>query len=173
MIRKAEAGGSLAFETIADLAEALSTSGKMVTPESLECDYLGMATRVVESYDNLGIAMMPCIHELLTEDFIWYCPGDPATTPFAGTWHGAKGLHAWFDIFFGIFRRVPGSLQPRWTIGTDIISARYEDNLWMANQALMPLCVNLHFHFRGGLVSRIDHEYVSKVAADSFRAAVP
>jgi len=172
LIRKAEAGGNLAVETIADLAEALSAEGELITAASLECDFLGMAKRVVESYDNLGIAMQSCIHELLTEDFIWYCPGDTATTPFAGTWHGAMGLQAWLDIFFGIFRRVPGTLQPRWTIGTNIISARYEDKLWMAEQALPPFWVNLHFHFRDGLISRIDDEYDTQAAADLHSAAM-
>lgn len=171
LVRKAEAGGRLSVDTIADLAEALSTTGELVTPESLECDYLGMAKTVVESYDLYGIEMMPHVSHLLSDDFVWYCPGDPEIAPFAGTWYGVAGLQAWLDIFFGIFRREPGTLETRWTVGSDIISARYEDRLWMGEQALDPFWVNLHFHFRGGLIIRIDDEYDTKAAADSHVAA--
>ena len=97
LIRKAEAGGNLSVETISDLAEALSAAGDLVTPQSLECDFLGMAKKVLESYDYHGVSMPPLVRDLLVNNFIWYCPGDPTITPFAGTWYEADGLISRID----------------------------------------------------------------------------
>jgi hypothetical protein len=76
-------------------------------------------------------------------------------------------LQRWLDIFFGIFRRNPSSLSPRWSASESVISARYEDQLWLGEHALPPFWVNLHFHFLDDMIVRIDDEYDTKAAHDA------
>lgn len=171
LVRKAESGGSLELETIQCLVEALRLLGAEISVEQLLYDQLAMAKTVVEGYDKLGPNMMKDIAHLLTPDFIWYCPGDPKNTPFAGEWRGANGLQEWLDIFFGTFTRMPGSLHPEYTVGNNHVCAHYSDTLYLKGVALPPFWVNLHFVFRNGLIRRIDDQYDTKAASESHQSA--
>lgn len=173
LIRKAEAGGSLSFETIADLAEALSDDQRCIAADHLLFDdHLSMAQQFVKGYDELGANMVQSYSHLFADHVLIHCPADPQQVPFAGEWHGIDGLQQFLNHFFSIFVRVPLSLSPSFMVGEGRVSARYDDRLIFKGIVLPPFWVNLHFHFEQGLIARIDDEYDTKNAALALDEAI-
>ncbi|MFO0884501.1 MAG: helix-turn-helix transcriptional regulator [Pirellulales bacterium] len=166
LIRKAEAGRPVKMQTIRDIADTLSTPQSPVSCEQLLLDKLEIAKLVTKSYDNFGSTMLLYCSHVFSSDYIFNCPADPAQVPFAGEWHGVKGMQKFFDIFFGIFERQPDTLVPTYTIGPNCAVSHYLDTLYVGGEALPPFWVNLHFQFRDGLVTRLDDEFDTKNAAD-------
>lgn len=171
LIRKAEAGGSLAFETVHCLAKALQLFGATVTEKQLIVDELMISKEVVKAYDNLGANMLPKIADFLCPKFVWYFPGDPNLIPFAGEWHGTDGLQAWLDIFFAIFDRETGTLEPEYLCGNGRVCAKYDERLIYQGTQLPPFWVNLHFTIDGGQLKRIDNLYDTQSAFEKLFAS--
>lgn len=166
LIRKAEAGGSLSMETIADLAEALSSFKEAVLAEHLlSDDHLAMAKQFVEGYDTHGKDMVTYYAHLFSDNLIVNCPADPQQVPFAGTWHGIAGFQDFLNQFFSVFDRKHQSLSPVYMVGDGRVTARYDDQLIFRGIALPAFWVNLHFHFENGLIVQIDDEFDTKNAA--------
>jgi transcriptional regulator with XRE-family HTH domain len=168
VIRKAEAGGPLRFETVQDIAQCLSTPQHQVTATNLLRTHLDLASQFVHAYDHYGGSALEHCDGLFAEDFEFYCPGDPEQVAFAGTWPGTEGMQTFFDRFFGVFSRDPGSLQPVYLESKERIVARYEDRVYFEGHSMPPFWVNLHFQFRDGCIARIDDEYDTRLASVAF-----
>ena len=159
VIRKAEAGGTLRLQTIQDLASAMSVDGHLVSFLDLTIDFEMIARRFVESYDILGCGMLHSCREIFADDFVFTCPADPTQVSFAGVWHRATGFQEFLNRFFGTFTRENGILKPIYMVSKERVVARFEDQVCYRGQEMPAYWVNLHFHFRKGLVIRIDDEF--------------
>lgn len=168
VIRKAESGGALRLETIRDLSQSLSTPNQIVEPSHLYHSQLDLAKQFVQAYDQFGRDALLHCDGLFHEDFQFCCPGDPIQVSFAGLWNGLEGMQEFFDRFFSLFSRKAGSLLPTYLEADCRVVARYEDQVFFETHPMPPFWVNLHFHFRDGLISRIDDEYDTRLAAESF-----
>lgn len=168
VIRKAESGGPLRFDTIRDLSQCLSSPNAVVEPKHLLQSNLELAVQFVHAYDHYGRDALSHCRGLFADDFEFFCPGDTEQVAFAGLWKGAQGMQRFFDNFFSLFTRNVGSLNPTYFEAEDRVVARYEDQVFFETHAMPPFWVNLHFHFRDGLISRIDDEYDTRLAAESF-----
>ena len=159
VIRKAEAGGSLRLQTIQDLASAMSVDGRAVSFLDLTIDLELIARRFVESYDSLGCGMLQACGDIFADDFAFNCPADPNQISFAGIWLGQIGFQEFLNRFFGAFTRNSGILKPVYMVSDDRVVARFEDQVCFHGHEMAAFWVNLHFHFRKGLVTRIDDEF--------------
>lgn len=168
VIRKAEAGGSLKTETLQDFCAAFSQSGQRVDISRLTCSTLQVAQKIVHSYDHFGIDMLKHCGECLTEDIVYHIHADPARVPYAGRWSGLDGFQRFLGIFFGIFQREPGILQPTYMTGENRVHARFLDRAVYQGAEIGPIIINLHFEFRGPLVCRMDNEFDSDSTVSSF-----
>ena len=164
LVRKAELGGTLDIETIRNLAEALSTTDEQITFDTLVHDPLSIAQTFVHGYDQLGREMLPAIEPYITEDFRLFVAGDPNAAPFIGTWNGKEGFQQFLDLFFGIVSRVPCTLEPVYSVGTDSVIARYTDRLMTPGQPDTVLWVFLHFWFRDGMLYLVEDHYDTHTA---------
>jgi transcriptional regulator with XRE-family HTH domain len=168
VIRKAESGGPLRFDTIRDLSQCLSSPSGVVEPKHLFQSNRELAVQFVHAYDHYGRQALAHCKGLFTEDFEFFCPGDTEQVAFAGLWKGVEGMQQFFDRFFSIFARKKGSLNPTYFEAEDRVVARYEDQVFFESHPMPPFWVNLHFQFREGLIVRIDDEYDTRSAAESF-----
>jgi ketosteroid isomerase-like protein/DNA-binding XRE family transcriptional regulator len=168
VVRKAESGGPLRFETIRDLSQCLSTPDQVVEPRHLLQSNRELAIQFVHAYDHFSRDALSHCEGLFTEDFEFFCPGDPDQAAFAGHWKGVDGMQEFFDRFFSIFSRKEGSLQPTYLEADNRVVARYEDQVFFESHTMPSFWVNLHFQFRDGLIARIDDEYDTRLAAESF-----
>lgn len=158
LIRKAEKGGTLDFNTILNLAEALSTPEMAVPVESLTIDTAAIARKWVETFDTLHRGMLSEIEPFLAKDFVFVCPGDPGMAPFVGTWTGVDGLRQWLDAFFGFFEECRNT-EMEYFIGEDKVHARWVTHCKLQGVACDPVRINMHFRFVDGLIARIDDDY--------------
>lgn len=160
LIRKAETGGSLEYETAENLAEALSEHGGHVSLQSLINDNLAMTRHFMECYDAKGRDMIPEVEHFLADDMVMNVAGDKSTAPFAGQWHGKDGLQQFLDSFFAVFQREPNSLKVDYLVGDSSVTARYKErNCFLGGQLIPPVWVNLHFQFCEAVICRIDDEF--------------
>lgn len=111
LISKAEAGRSVSSDTVADLAEALSTSDCPIFPEDLISDPLQFARIYIQSLYRFREKMFEHVRPFLAEDVIFRVAGDPARIPFAGEYHGAEGVQLLMQRFFAIME-VPPNYDP-------------------------------------------------------------
>ncbi len=158
LVRKAEHGGTLDVETIRNLAEALSTEIDQVSFEDLVLDQLSVAKLWVDALNHFGVGMTPIVAPYLSDDFVFNCPGDPSTAPFIGMWEGLEGFKQHVDAYFQVFRRVPND-DVTFTIGENLVSARWQESGYLGDELVGPVRINMHFHFRDGKICRIDDEY--------------
>ncbi len=159
VIRKAEAGGTLQFETIRDLATAMSVDGHSISFKDLTIDLASTAKRFVESYDSLGCNMLQACRDIFADDFAFTCPADPSQVPFAGAWHGPSRFQEFLLQFFGTSSRQNGILKPLYMFCQERVVVRFEDQVCYKGHQIPTFWVNLHFQFHNGLVTRIDYEF--------------
>jgi transcriptional regulator with XRE-family HTH domain len=172
LIRKAESGGSLSLATIADLAEALSSYHRWVSPAELCCSHEALARLFVNSYDEHERLMLDYCRHVLADDFVFHFAGE-ARSALAGEWLRAAGLQAWLDEFFAMVTRpVRRCLQVSYLTDENEVTARYSDALVAADQSCHTMWVNLHFTFCEGHIQRIvyqcDTSLVAKLAEYSY-----
>lgn len=165
LVRKAEAGKSLAIETVHSLVETLREAGAKVSFAYLTKSHLGLARMFVESYDRFGRGMVNEIAGVVSSDFVFQYPGNPEQICFAGDWVGLNGLRRFLELFFTEFRRTPNTLSPRYLVNEDCVSCHYVENLQRGGRA-MNVWVNLHFSFAHGSIGRVEHEYDTKAVVD-------
>ena len=158
LIRKAEQGGPLDLSTVRDIAQALSLPSAPVKFGDLVQDTLAIAQLWVRALNEQGRKMVPTVRPFLAPDFIFHCPGNPNTAPFIGTWSGAEGFQAFLDNYFNVFRRIKNE-NTTFTTGTDLVSARWQEMGYVQDLLVGPVRINMHFHFKHGLITRIDDEY--------------
>lgn len=159
LVRKAECGGKLDVETIRNIAEALSTLEEEVTLDLLTSDVLAIAKTFMQVFDELGDGTVPSVEYYIAPEFVLHVTCAVESIPLQGSWFGHTGFQAFLDLFFGRFSRVPKTLTPLYAVGTDFVVARYTDTLHAAGRPDTAIQVYRHFHFRDGLLSRIDDLY--------------
>jgi transcriptional regulator with XRE-family HTH domain len=167
LIRKAESGGTLKVETLQHLCEAFSQEHGKVEIETLTCDILSVAKNVVESYDLYGIEMLKHCSRHMTEDIVYNIQADPARVPYAGRWEGLAGFQKFLNIFFGMFTRKPGILNPVYMVGNQRVHARFLDQATFQGKETPQIYINLHFQFRGMLVCQMDNEFDSDLTVNA------
>lgn len=164
LVRKAEASGALSLSTIEDLAEALSCRDRKVVTSDLCSFPEGIARKFVDCYDKHQQRMLDYCADLLAENFVFKCAGEPGSM-IAGEWRGADGFQAWLDKLFSIVKRPQRQcLQASYMAAQDLVTARYDDTFMAADQSQHVMWVNLHFTIRHGLIERIENEFDTSLA---------
>ena len=97
LIRKAEGGHSLSFETLQNLAQAFCCNGTKVSAD----DLMSSPKKSVQNFVDFGFSRcddIRLIHEIATSDCELEFNGD-ARVPLTGTWLGVEGLFRWLKLF--------------------------------------------------------------------------
>jgi hypothetical protein len=119
---------------------------------------LSVAKLWVDALNGYGFGMVPLVAPYTSEDFVFNCPGDPNTAPFNGVWEGFDGFKRYIDCYFRVFRRVSND-EVTFTIGENLVSARWQESGFFGGELVGPVRINMHFHFRHDCICRIDNEY--------------
>ncbi len=167
VIRKAEAGGKLSMETIENLAQTFSNAAIPITTKELIYSEELLARSFVESYDGHGVAMLDHCGDFWLLSSFFNVPAKKSVLKLAGVYNGKDEFQTFLNRFFSFFTRRPSSLATTYLTGDGRVVAHFEDILNFYSHDLPPIWVNLHFYFRDGLISRIDHQfdYVTTVSA--------
>lgn len=97
LIRKAEGGHSLSFETLKNLAQALCCNETQVSTD----DLISSPQKSVQNFVDFGFSHcddIRFIHEIASADCELEFNGD-ARIPLTGTWLGVEGLFRWLKLF--------------------------------------------------------------------------
>lgn len=172
LIRKAELGGKIRYEVVADLAACLSEGGNPVSLENITQDPLRIAQWWMIAFDQQGREMLTGYEHYFTSDFVFHCAGNTEDSfPFNGTWHGLVGHQQWLDLFFGLMERVQG-IDVTYTVGDDMVSARWNETVKIHGILCPPVRVNMHFFFRDGRICRMEDDYDTKKGDDQLKAVM-
>lgn len=170
LIRKAESGGTLGIQTAMDIAEALSQELHTVSSDDfvLARDRLAAAQRFLEAFALHGQDMVVHVKHELTHDFsLRIAVFSGSFSFFSNALLGSTGLQLFLDGIAGKFSIDNGLIDAKYTVGDEIVSARYSQKLWHAGRALDPFWVNLHFRFESQRIASIEVDYdtfaVSKI----------
>lgn len=102
LISKAEGGRSISSETIANLAEALSTPNQTIFPEDLIADPLECARKYIEGLYVHQICIIDHVRSFLADDVEFRVAGSPEVIPFAGCYRGIAEIERLFAVFFSL-----------------------------------------------------------------------
>ncbi len=149
LIRKAELGGCLRFSVIEDLAECLSDGNETITFEKLVLNPLRVAKLWTTNFDIHGVNMLEHVKHTMDNELVFRCGGSQKVFPFDGEWHGIEGHQRWLNAFFHEFERVPG-ISVTYSIGDEIVSARWLETVKIKGVLCPPVQINFHFFFRNG-----------------------
>jgi transcriptional regulator with XRE-family HTH domain len=169
LIRKAEKGGALGTETIAVLAEALSTDLEPVSVQDLlvtESWPLRQICRSIEHRSTRGIAL----EAALDDQVVVYCAGG-RSIPFRGRYCGINGFREWVERLASVTtdpvesRKKPqllqvgpaGAFQVRWMFQIEEFRSR-------------PIRVECRAKLRRNHVSRVEVLADKSEIEDFFRA---
>jgi transcriptional regulator with XRE-family HTH domain len=171
LVRKAEHGGSLDFQTAVDLADALSLDTTTIAATDLDLDrsLIWIAERILFGPVLHGTEDLREINLFLSPDFVLHVSGSPSKSIFAGTWKSVSGFRAFLEAFHKTIRRTTQELDVAFTTSELLVSARYRESFWVEGQPVNAFWVNLHFHFAGTLVQAIDVEYDTLSVSESCR----
>lgn len=158
VIRKAEAGGVLRYETIELIVAALQCNGVPVTVQELLIGNKYIAKNLMEALDLHGV--------LLTRHFRQFSPGVRMNVagltdliPFAGSWRGISGINQHLKQFFHTFQRKTPAPAKSYLESEGEVVVRFKD-LWQArDKTLVRTWVDLHFVIRDGLINTIEMHY--------------
>ncbi len=149
LIRKAEAGGRLNWLTINDLAKTFSNENLLISPEELVHSPEMMVRKFWEAYSKYEAEMLSRIHEMLDENIVIQCAGDPQKIPFAGEFHGHEGFEQWITIFFSILTRPNKNyFQPTYLVSGNRVVTWGEELASVSGILFPPLWVTQRFLFR-------------------------
>ena len=171
LIRKAEKSGRLDIATIHDLAEALSQSGENVSLGHLLHDNLAIARLWVQSFSEHDHKMLALVRPYVSEDFVFYCPGDTSTTRFAGTFKGVSGFQKWLNLYFEVFSRHEIK-ELEFHTGPDTVVARWKESCSLRGIACGPIRFSMYFRFQEGVIVRIENDYDTKAFEDAILNAL-
>jgi transcriptional regulator with XRE-family HTH domain len=173
LIRKAESGGSLNYETIADLADTFTSFGTAVRTEELLFDPVAIVKEFMEAYERMGAGCIQRLAHYFSPSVQLECLVDPVCFPFAGTWSGLESLLDFFQTFCRQYGRLPERLLVVYLLGTECVSARFEDSLVSEGVELPALRFNWHFQFQAGMIARIDFEFDHFTASQQRSPSTP
>jgi len=125
LISKAEAGQSISTDTIADLAEALSSPKELLFPEDLISDPLSLAKAFIGAISAHQKEVIQKIRHIIDDDIIIHMSGDLKLLPFAGEYCGIEEAQRFFNLFFSILEVPPNYDADEWYTyvadGNDVI----------------------------------------------------
>lgn len=102
LISKAEAGRPISRDTIADLAESLSSAEETIYPEDLVCDPVMLAKEYFSALHTQQKDIVAAIRHFLDDEIVYRIQGDPAEIPFAGEHRGIAAVERAYEIFFSL-----------------------------------------------------------------------
>jgi transcriptional regulator with XRE-family HTH domain len=114
LIRKAEASGPLRKSTIADLADALSTTAQKVTSDDLVFSHELIARDIAAFILNGSLSPPDVLSDLLHPRFVLRVAGQDLGIPFAGVIKGASACESFRDQLnatFSLVRFLPEQTQ--------------------------------------------------------------
>jgi len=114
LIRKAEASGPLRKSTIADLADALSTTAQKVTSDDLVFSRELIAGDIAAFILNGSLSPPDALSDLLHPGFVLRVAGQDLGIPFAGVIKGARACESFRDQLnaaFSLVRFLPEQTQ--------------------------------------------------------------
>ncbi|MBX3423493.1 MAG: helix-turn-helix transcriptional regulator [Pirellulaceae bacterium] len=158
VVRKAEAGGSLRFETIELLAASLSGRGVAVTADDLIGDNLMLARQFIGAFDRHGTCLLQHFN-CLAKGFQLIVAGSRDRIPFAGAWRGAKGLQQYLDQFYAVCSRRAGRIRPSFLEADNQVVSHFVDTWQLGNERLAEMWVIVHFTYRSGQIVGIQLRY--------------
>jgi transcriptional regulator with XRE-family HTH domain len=158
LIRKAESGGYLDSGSLSNIAESLSQSRMPVSILDISVDIRSIASEFMDALNSSSSKLGSDLAHRLTEDFVFHCPGKPETAPFIGDWHGVDGLNRFWELYLGVFRRIPHQ-DIVYAVADDLVIARYLESGYIGDQLCGPVRVHMVFHFRGSKIYRVDDDY--------------
>lgn len=155
------------METIENLAQTFANAEIPITTKELIYNEELLARSFVESYDGFGVSMLEQCGDFLAPDFVFNVPAQKSILKLAGVYNGKNEFQTFLNRFFSFFTRKPSSLATTYLSGEGRVVAHFEDVLCFYAHELPPIWANLHFHFRDGLICRVDHQfdYVTTVKA--------
>ncbi len=170
LINKAESGRSISKETIADLAEALSSPEKTIYPEDLICDPVVFARQYIDAFYIHQKEAMPHIESFLDESVVFHVQGDPQEIPFAGTFHGHAGVADMIEKFFSVLM-VPEDYDHR--PHYQFLGSGNEVVVWgkswihtIGHPLVEPVVISIRMEFLKGKMIKFDDRYDVKSAAE-------
>jgi transcriptional regulator with XRE-family HTH domain len=160
VVRKAEAGGSLRYDTIELLCSALTECGVPVAAEDLIAANLLKAQQLVASFRRYGRTAgnhFPIF--FLSGDLEFFVAGDASVIPFAGQWNGRKGFEKFLDTFFDCVHPDPSSDDSRYAESKNHVVASWHDRWHCNDVALGKIWCNFHLQFINQSIVKIDFQY--------------
>lgn len=159
VVRKAEAGGSLRYETILSISTSLTSCGVSMQPDDLIAANLLKAKQFVEAMDRGLRSKEHFDLGNLSEELELNVAGHFPIIPFAGIWVGRSGLKQFLNRFCQLIERDPTSVLTRYSESEEAVVASRID-LWQFDRFTpIPVWCNFHFHFKKETISRIDFQY--------------
>lgn len=160
LIRKVESSASLNPETIADIAEALSTSESPVYPEDLVSDPEGAARLFVECYDRYeGQLLQHCRH-IFAEDMVFWCAGEGLGGPFGKEYRGLVEFQVfWSDFFSMVVRPKTRPLTPTFALAGNEVVARMVEYPVINGVEGPPIWIVNVMKFRRGKIARMENYF--------------
>jgi len=107
LIRKAESGGRLNFQTLADIVSALREGGSTIDFSNLIVDPGAIANEFIKQMNTHGRDMIAHCEHLFTENFEFVCAGLTENIPFAGTFVGRDGMQNWLELLYDSVSSIP------------------------------------------------------------------
>ena len=156
LISKAESGGSISTATIANLADALSSSFQKVYPEDLISDPVQLAKAFFASLHALGAGAYASVDHLVDENVVVKTAGDPVMIPFAGEYRGSLGFKNWLGLLSQYLNPPFNNDSEPWnSFVSNGIEVVVMGKAWNGPIGIRPSCSVAwcsHFKFRRGKV---------------------
>jgi transcriptional regulator with XRE-family HTH domain len=160
LIRKVESSASLNPETIADIAEALSTSETPIFPEDLVSDPEGAARLFVESYDRHEVDLLAHCRHILAEDLVFWCAGAGLGCPFGKEFHGLNEFQEFWTSFFSVVVRPKlRPLMPTFALAGNEVVARMVEYPIINGVEGPPIWIVHVMKFRRGKIARMENYF--------------
>lgn len=169
LVSKAESGKTISSETIANLAEALSTENCPVYPEDLVSDPLQCAQQYIAAMYEHHREMFPVIRPILDEEVVFRVAGDPEYIPFAGVYRGFAEVEKLIKLFFSVVEVPEGhDHRPhyRYIVQGNSVVVWGESWIHPIGAPLeIPMPVTLLIQFRRGKIVHCDDRFDTQTGA--------
>ncbi len=177
LISKAESGSSIARDTIADIADALSESGQQrIYWEDLACDPVQLAWKYLEALYVYQADAIQHMRPFLAEDVVAVVAGDPAQFPFAGKHVGIEAVDRVYRVFFSIMEAPE---TPSYKECYQVIAQGANAITWgqswihpIGQPIKTPVPFTKMLTFRRGKLTRIEDCYDTALGLDCMRGAL-
>lgn len=174
LVVKAEAGKPINRATIHDLAEALSTSQRVVTYEDLVFQPIRLAKELIYGTYEYGTELFEKISYFIDPEICLVFAGDPQQIPFAGSHKGLSAVKQALTLFATIME-APVDCDYRATHHFVVNQANPNEVIvWgqsffhAIGHPQSPMDIQLRLQFRHGKLFQIDDRFDTQFAAKQF-----